>query len=83
VDPGDLAAQHGILVAQHQQFGILVQVSSQLHRGQTEQRTHQPVHDRQQQHPTMIHDLEPCERRRPVHRIELSSPTGCWCVVAP
>jgi len=54
--PGNLSAQYGVLVPQDQQFGILAQVSPHQHHGQTEQTTRQPVQDRQQQHPTIIHD---------------------------
>ena len=48
VHPGNLAAQHGVLVPQHQQLGVLAQVSPHQHRGQTEQPTHEPIRDRQQ-----------------------------------
>jgi hypothetical protein len=43
-------------VAQNQQFGVLAQISPHQHSDQTEQRTHQPIHHRQQQRPTIIHD---------------------------
>jgi len=56
----DLAAQHGVVVPQHQQLGVFAQVSPYQYGGQTEQTTQEPVHDRQQQHPTIIHD-------RPIH----------------
>jgi hypothetical protein len=38
-DPRDLPAQHSVLVPQHQQLGILAQVSPHQHGGQTEQTT--------------------------------------------
>jgi len=43
MDPGDLAAQHGIFVPQHQQLGVLAQVLPHQHGGQTEQTTQEPV----------------------------------------
>jgi hypothetical protein len=72
---GDLPAQHRVLMAQNQQFGVLAQVSPHQHRSQTQQRTHQPIQHRQQRHPTIIHDREPHERRRSGRCIEFPSPT--------
>ncbi len=75
--PGDLSAQHGVLVAQDQQFGILAQIPPHQHRSQTEQGTHQPVQDRQQQHPTIIHDREPHERPRSAPASSYRAPHRC------
>jgi hypothetical protein len=73
--PSDLSAQHGVLVTQDQQFGILAQVSPQQHSGQTEQTTRESVQDRQQQHPMMIHAHAAHEERRSERCIEFPSPT--------
>jgi hypothetical protein len=48
--------QHGVLVAQGQQFGVFAQVSPHQHSNQIKQAAHELVQHRQQQHPTMIHD---------------------------
>jgi hypothetical protein len=75
VHPGDLVAQHGVLVPQHQQFGVLTQISPHQHSGQAEHTAHEPIQDRQQ-HPTIIHAPAPHEERRSGHCIEFPSPTG-------
>jgi len=53
---GELSVQHGVLVAQGEQFGVLAQVSPHHHSNQTEQTAHELVQHRQQQHSMMIHD---------------------------
>jgi hypothetical protein len=75
-DPGDLPAQHGVLVPQHHQLRILAQVFPHQHSGQTEQPAHQMIEDRQQQHPTIIHDRPEREDHRSGRCIEYSIPTG-------
>jgi len=47
---GQLAAQHLVLVAQHEQLGVLGQVRADQHRRQADQAPHQTV-DERQQHP--------------------------------
>jgi hypothetical protein len=47
VHPSDLSAQHGVLMPQHQQLGILAQVSPHQHGAETQQTAHEPVQDRQ------------------------------------
>ena len=49
----ELAAQHLVLVAQHEQLGVLGQVRPDQHRQQAEQAPHQAV-DKRQQHPEMV-----------------------------
>jgi len=61
---GELSVQHGVLVAQGEQFGVLAQVSPHKDGAQTEQPAHEPVQDRQQQHPMRIHDRLKREERR-------------------
>jgi hypothetical protein len=68
--------QHGVLVAQGQQFGILAQVSPHQHSNQTKQTAHELVQHRQRQHPTMILDWVAHEERRSGHCIEFPSLTG-------
>jgi hypothetical protein len=75
VDPTDLTAQHGIFVPQHQQLGVLAQVSPYQHGRQTKQTTQEPVQDRQQQHPTIIHHRPAHKEYRPRRRIAFPSPT--------
>jgi hypothetical protein len=50
---GQLTAQHLVLMAQHQQFGVLGQIRPDQHRQQAEQAPHQAVGERQQ-HPGMV-----------------------------
>ena len=45
--PRDLAAQHGVLVPQHQQLGVLAQISPHQHGGQAEETAYESVQDRQ------------------------------------
>jgi len=66
--------QHGVLVPQDQQFGVFAQISSHQHSGQTEQPSHQLIQDRQQHHPTIIHDRPAHEDRRSGRHTEYSSP---------
>ena len=49
----NLAAQHLVLVAQHEQLHVLGQVRANQHRQQAEQAPHQPVEQRQQ-HSEMV-----------------------------
>ena len=49
----ELTVQHLVLVAQHQQLGVLGQVGPGQHREQADQAPHQAVDDRQQ-HPAMV-----------------------------
>jgi hypothetical protein len=68
----------GVFVSQHQQFGVLAQVSTYQHGGQTEQTTQEPVQDRQQRHQTIIHDRparEEC-RSRAASRFRTLQATG-------
>ena len=76
VRPGDLAAQHGVLVAQDQQFDILAQISAHQYDGQTKQAPHQLIQDRKQPHPTMIQDQTAPKEHRSARRIVFPSPTG-------
>jgi hypothetical protein len=45
VHPGNLSAQYGVLVAQHQQLGVLTQVWPHQHSDQTEQTARELVQD--------------------------------------
>jgi hypothetical protein len=60
---------------QDHQLGILAQVSSYQHCGQTEQTVHHLIQDRQQKHPTMLHAETAHEKRRSGRCIEYSSLT--------
>ena len=52
-DPADLAAQHRVLVPQHQEFGILGHLTPGQHHQAAEQATHEQVDDRKD-HSAMI-----------------------------
>src|SRR2546423_12173788 len=63
-------------MSQHQQFGVLAQVSPHQHGDQTKQTTQEPVQDRQRRHSTIIHDRPAREERSSARCIAFPSPTG-------
>jgi len=68
--PADLAAQHRVLVPEHQEFGTFGRFTPGRHHQTAEQAAHEPVYDRQD-HSEMISAREAA---RP-GQIEYSSPT--------
>jgi hypothetical protein len=54
----DLAAQHGILVPQHQEFGVVGQLAPAQHDHAAEQAAHHQVSDREE-NPAMISARRP------------------------
>jgi hypothetical protein len=72
---GQLTAQHLVLVAQHQQLGVLGQIRPDQHRQQAEQAPQQPV-DERQQHPEMIPATPWILQQNPSSRHENEFPSG-------
>jgi hypothetical protein len=71
----DMAAQHLVLVAQHEQLHVLGHVIADQHRQQAEQAPHQPVEQRQQ-HPEMMPATLPIPQQNPSSRHETEFPSG-------
>jgi hypothetical protein len=72
---GQLAAQHLVLVAQHQQFSVLGQVRPGQHRQQAEQAPDQAA-DERQQHPEMLPATLPIPQENPAHTTKPSFRAG-------
>jgi len=71
----ELAAQHLVLMAQHQQLGVLGQVRPDQHRHLAEQAPHQAVDDRQQ-HPEMVPATLLIPQQNPSSHYETEFPSG-------
>jgi Protein of unknown function (DUF2637) len=71
----ELATKHLVLVAQHQQLGILGQVRADQHRQQAEQAPHQSVEQRQH-HPEMVPATLPTPQQNPSSHYETEFPSG-------
>jgi hypothetical protein len=71
----ELTAQHLVLMAQHQQLGVLGQVRPDQHRHQAEQAPHQAVDDRQQ-HPEMVLATLLISLQNPSSRYDTEFPSG-------
>jgi hypothetical protein len=71
----ELTAQHLILMAQHQQLGILGQARPEQHRQQARQAPHQPVGERQQ-HPEMVPATPLIPQQNPSSQYESWFPSG-------
>jgi hypothetical protein len=77
VDPGDLSTQHGVLVAQDQQFGILTQISTHQHDGQMEQSAHHLIQDSSSIRRSSMTDRNTRTAGRTLHRVfEPHTPVG-------
>ena len=72
---GQLAAQHVVLVAQHQQLGVLGQVRPDQHRQQAEHASHQAV-DNRQPHPEMVPATLPLLQQTPARTTKPSFRAG-------
>jgi hypothetical protein len=70
-----LTAQHLVLVAQHQQLGVLGQIRADQHREQADQAPHQPV-DERQQHPEMVPATPLLPQQTPAHSTKPSFRAG-------
>jgi len=70
-----MAAQHLVLVAQHQQLSVLGQVRADQHRQQAEQAPQQPV-DERQQHPEMVLATVLIPQQHPCLHHETELPSG-------
>ncbi len=62
----ELTAQHLVLMAQHEQLGVLGQIRPDQHRQQAEQAPHQAVGERQQ-HPEMVPATPLIPQQTPAH----------------
>ena len=71
----ELAVQHLVLVAQHEQLHVLGQVRADQHRQQAEQAPHQPVEQRQH-HPEMVPATLPIPQQNPSSHHEIEFPSG-------
>jgi hypothetical protein len=74
----ELTAQHLVLMAQHQQLGVLGQIRPGQHSEQAEQAPHQAVHE-QQQHPEMVPATSLIPQQNPSSRHETEFPSGTPC----
>ena len=70
-----LTAQHLVLMAQHQQLGVLGQVRPDQHRQQAEQAPQQAV-DERQQHPEMVPARPPIPQQNPSSQCATEFPSG-------
>jgi hypothetical protein len=71
----ELAAQHLILMAQHEQLHVLGQVRAEHHRQQAQQAPHQLVEQRQQ-HPEMMPATLSIPQQNPRSHYETKFPSG-------
>ena len=72
---GQLTAQHLVLVAQHEQLGVLGQIRPDEHRQQAEQAPHQAV-DERQNHPEMVPATLLIPQQNPNSHRETEFPSG-------
>jgi hypothetical protein len=72
---GQLAAQDLVLVAQHQQPGVLGQIRPDQHRQQAEQAPHHEI-DERQQHPAIVPATLPIPQQNPSSHYETEFPSG-------
>ena len=72
---GGLTAQHLVLVAQHEQLGVLGQIRPDQHRQQAEQAPQQAV-DERQQHLEMVPATLVIPQQEPSSQHETEFPSG-------
>ena len=78
----ELTAQHLVLVAQHQQLGVLGQVRPDQHRQQAVKAPHQAVGERPQ-HPEMVPATPLIPQHNPAHSTRQSFRAGQDAIWAP
>lgn len=71
----EMTAQHLVLMAQHEQLGVLGQIRPDQDRQQAEQAPHQAVNERQQ-HPEMVPARLRIPQQNPSSRREAEFPSG-------
>ena len=74
----EVAAQHLVLVAQHEQLGVLGQIGPGQHRQQAQQAPQQAVGERQQ-HSEIVPATLPIPQQNPSSRYEIEFPSGTGC----
>ena len=73
-DPADLAAQHRVLVPEHQEFGVLGHLTPGQHHQKAEQAAREQVHDRED-HSAMIPTHKTAQARSSNRALQASSPS--------
>ena len=72
-DPADLAAQHRVLVSEHQEFGVLGHLTPGQHRQTAEQAAREQVHDRED-HSAMIPTHKTAQARSSNRALQARTP---------